>query len=366
MQQLELWDLLAQVENGSQNIKPLLFPNPRKAEKLRSLANGMTDAIAAKKNPPIAQLNPTRRRAGIADSLYQEALRLERIQSWLYAMAACAEQGNLPPILEGISAKTQLEVLASMSKDSWTDKDIEDVFASDGWYKEWVKKLKSAGIRTPQQCQKAIAALKELATERPKSTSEVEALEICQLKREAVWQKIPDFFPTPHHLLERMIQLAELKPQMRVLEPSAGSGSICLELRAAGIEPDCFEVSPTLREILTRQGFNLIGDDFMQVTPKPIYHRVIMNPPFSLGNDIYHVQQAFKWLVPGGRLVSIVSCSYTFGTKQKYQHFRSWLRCLGATEFDNPAGSFLQSDRRTNVNTRMLVIDKPTHDKGNL
>ncbi|KAB8313927.1 hypothetical protein SD81_040935 [Tolypothrix campylonemoides VB511288] len=44
----------------------------------------------------------------------------------------------------------------------------------------------------------------------------------------------------------------------------------------------------------------------------------------------------------------------------------SWLRCLGATEFDNPAGSFLQSDRRTNVNTRMLVIDKPTHDKGNL
>lgn len=362
MQQLELWDLLRQIENGSQDIKPLLFPNSRKAQKLRELADGMTEVIAAKKHPPIAQLNPTRRRARIADSLYQESLRLEQIQFLLYAMAEKAQQGNLPLILEGISTKTQLEVLASMSKDSWSDKDIEDVFASDGWYKEWVKKLKSAGIRTPQQCKCAIAALKELSTERPKSTEEAEALEISQLKREAVWQKIPDYFPTPQHLLERMIQLAGLESGMRVLEPSAGSGSICLEVRAAGIEPDCFEVSPTLREILTRQGFNLIGEDFIEATPKPIYHRVIMNPPFSLGNDICHVQQAFKWLVPGGRLVSIVSSSYTYGTKQKYQHFSSWLRCLRATEFDNPAGSFLQSDRRTNVNTKMLVIDKPTHE----
>jgi predicted RNA methylase len=326
----------------------------------------MTEAIAAKKHPPIASLPSTRRRAQIADSLYQEGLRLEQIQSWLYAIADRAEQGNLPSILEGISAKTQLEVLASMSKDSWGDKDIEKVFASDGWYKDWVKKLKSAGICTPQQCRKAIATLKELGAEHPSSNEEAEALEISQLKREAVWQEIPDYFPTPQHLLERMIQLARLEPGMRVLEPSAGSGSICLEVRAAGIEPDCFEVSPTLREILTRQGFNLIGDDFMEATPKPIYHRVIMNPPFSLGNDIHHVQQAFKWLVPGGRLVSIVSCSYTFGAKQKYQHFRSWLRSLGATEFDNPAGSFLQSDRRTNANTRMLALDKPIHDKANL
>jgi hypothetical protein len=362
MQQLELWDLLSSVENSSQEIKPLLFPNPRKAEKLRELADGMTEAITAKKHPPIASLPSTRRRARIADSLYQEGLRLEQIQFLLYALANHAELGNLPRILEGITAKTQLEVLASMSKDSWSDKDIEDVFASDGWYKEWVKKLKSASIRTPQQCKCAIAALKELGAERPKSTEETEALEISQLKREAVWQKIPDFFPTPQHLLERMMQLAELEPGMRVLEPSAGSGSICLSVRAAGIEPDCFEVSPTLREILTRQGFNLIGVDFIEVTPKPIYHRIIMNPPFSLGNDIYHIQQAFKWLVPSGRLVSIVSNSYTFGSKQKYQHFRSWLRCLGAAEFDNPAGSFLQSDRRTNVNTRMLVINKPFHE----
>ena len=354
MKQLEIWDLAYQ--NSS---SPLLFPNRCKAQKLRSLADGMTETIAAKKNPPIAQLNPTRRRARIADSMYQEGVRLERIQSWLYAMAERAQKGNLLHVLEGISAKTQLEILAAMSKDSWSDKDIEEVFSSNGWYKEWVKKLKSAGIHTPKQCTKAIAALKELGDFSSRSAEEIAALEIASLKREAVWQGIPDYFPTPRHLIEQMLDLAELEAGMRVLEPSAGSGSICEHLKAVGIEPDCFEVSHTLRSLLTRSCFNLIGDDFMQTTPKPIYHRVIMNPPFSLGNDIYHIQQAFKWLIPGGRLVGITSCCYTYGSKQKYQQFRHWLRHLKATEFDNPPGSFLQSERRTNVNTRMLVIDKP-------
>mgnify|MGYP002779511091 CR=1 FL=1 len=354
MQQLEIWDLTCTEADS-----PLLFPNPRKAEKLRSLADAMTLAIAAKKNPPIAQLNPTRRRAGIADSMYQEGVRLERIQSWLYAMADRAERGDLPRILDGINAKTQLEVLASMSKDSWSNQDIEGVFSSTDRYAQWVKKLKSAGIHTPKQCLRAIAALKQLCDFSNCSPEETAAQEIAQLKREAVWQGIPDYFPTPRHLIEQMLSLAALEPKMRVLEPSAGSGSICEYLRAADIEPDCFEVSPTLRSLLKRQGFNSIGDDFMQATPQPIYHRVIMNPPFSLGNDIYHIQQAFKWLIPGGRLLGITSCCYTYGTRQKYQQFRRWLRHLQATEFDNPPGSFLQSERRTNVNTRMLVIDKP-------
>lgn len=323
------------------------------------LALGMSETIQAKKHPSITQLNPTRRRAEIADSLYQEGLRLEQIQSWLLAIADLAEQGTLPTILEGIRTKTQLEILAAMGKDSWGEKDIQQVFSSKGWYADWVKKLRSAGIHTPQQCQKAINALRKLGVEGQRSESQAHALEIAQLKREAVLQGIPDYFPTPKHLLEQIMQFACLQLGMRVLEPSAGSGSICLAVREFGIEPDCFEVSHHLREILLRQGFNLIGDDFMEVNPKPIYDRVLMNPPFGKGMDSLHVQQAFEWLTPGGRLVSIVSCSYRHYESQKYQRFRSWLRQLNATELENPPGSFLQSERRTTVNTRMLVIDKP-------
>lgn len=359
MQQLELWDLLP-LEDCSQDIKPLLFPNPRQAQKLRSLADGMTDAIATKKNPPIASLPSTHRRARIADSLYQEALRLEQIQFWLYALADRAERGDCPSVLAKISTKSQLEVLAAMSKDSWGEKDIFQAFCSvDGWYRDWVKKLSLAGIRTPKECIKAIAALKELGAGHCRTVQEFEALEIAKLKREAVWQGIPDYFPTPKHLLDRMMDFAQLQPGMRVLEPSAGSGAIAECITEAGIQPDCFELSPTLREILVRQGFKLIGDDFMATTPKPIYDRVLMNPPFGKGMDSYHVERAFEWLNPGGRLISIVSCSYINYSSQKYQRFRSWLKLLGATELENPSGSFLKSDRRTNVETRMLVIDKP-------
>ena len=359
MQQLELWNLLP-LEHCSQDIKPLLFPNPRQAQKLRSLAEGMSNAIATKKNPPIASLPSTRRRARITDSLYQEALRLEQIQFWLYALADRVERKDCPPVLARITTKSQLEVLAAMSKDSWGEKNIFQAFcAVDGWYRDWVKKLSLAGIRTPKECIKAIASLKELGAGHCRTAQEVEALEIAKLKREAVWQSIPDYFPTPKHLLDRMMDFAQLQPGMRVLEPSAGSGAIAERITEAGIQPDCFELSPTLREILIRQGFKLIGDDFMTTTPKPIYDRVLMNPPFGKGMDSYHVERGFEWLNPGGRLISIVSCSYINYSSQKYQRFRSWLQQLGAIELENPSGSFLKSDRRTNVATRMLVIDKP-------
>ena len=160
MQQLKLWDLLP-LEHCSQDIKPLLFPNPRQALLLRSLADGMSDAIATKKNPSIASLPSTRRRARIADSHIREALRLEQLQFWLYALA---ERRDCPPVLAIITPKSQrLEVLAAMSKDSWGGKNIFQVFcAVDGYYRDWVKKLSLAGIRTPRECIKAIASLKKL------------------------------------------------------------------------------------------------------------------------------------------------------------------------------------------------------------
>jgi len=358
--QLKLWDSLPQEQTSNSNAEPLLFPNARKAQKLRLLADGMTENITAKMTPPIASLNITHHRSRIIKSLYEEGLKLEKIQSWLYALADRTEQGNLPSILKEINTKSQVEVLVIISGDSWNIQDIENVFASKVCYEQWIKRLKYADIETPAQCIKAIAALKELTSDNS-STALVqsEALEISRLKREAVLQDIPDFFPTPKALLEQIMYFAELRPGMKVLEPSAGYGTICLEIRTAGIQPDCFEISPTLREILFRQGLELIGNDFMLATPKPIYDRVLANPPFSKGIDILHVQRAFEWLIPAGRLVSIASSSYIHNSSHKYKHFRSWLKQVGAKELDNPSGSFLHSECRTNVNTRTIVIDKP-------
>ena len=46
------------------------------------------------------------------------------------------------------------------------------------------------------------------------------------LERDCVRSGIPGFFPTPRTAVETMLVLAEIKPNMRVLEPSAGRGDI--------------------------------------------------------------------------------------------------------------------------------------------
>jgi 16S rRNA A1518/A1519 N6-dimethyltransferase RsmA/KsgA/DIM1 with predicted DNA glycosylase/AP lyase activity len=79
-----------------------------------------------------------------------------------------------------------------------------------------------------------------------------------------------------------MLSLAQIKPGMKILEPSAGLGHICREVRKLQVEPDCFELSPLLRQGLLLQGFNVIGNDFLNTIPTPIYDRILANPPFSV------------------------------------------------------------------------------------
>ncbi|HHK0428589.1 TPA: methyltransferase, partial [Pseudomonas aeruginosa] len=78
------------------------------------------------------------------------------------------------------------------------------------------------------------------------------------------------------------------------------------------------------------KGYNLVGSDFMEVSGKQ-YDRIVMNPPFSKGRDIQHVQHAYSLLKPGGRLVAIMSEGAFFQSNKAAENFRAWLDGLGAT-----------------------------------
>ncbi len=57
-----------------------------------------------------------------------------------------------------------------------------------------------------------------------------------------------------------------------------------------------------------RENFNGVRvqcGDFMEWQPVQYYSRVIMNPPFSHGQDIRHILRAFSLLRPGGVLVAV-------------------------------------------------------------
>lgn len=223
-------------------------------------------------------------------------------------------------------------------------------------------RLKAMGIETPAEFR---ALLREFVVmrEAPKEEDRVKKME-----REMIGRRNDglDFFPTPAETAQAMIDAAELDEGMTVLEPSAGWGHIAEMVRDSGVDPDVVELSGARRELLEAKGFNVIGNDFMDVVGE--YDRIIMNPPFSGRRDAQHVEHAYSLLRPGGRLVAIMGEGVFFGQDKKAQQFREWLESVGGTSEKLADGSFLDPSLpvNTGVNARMVVIDKPAANEPRL
>lgn len=177
---------------------------------------------------------------------------------------------------------------------------------------------------------------------------------IKEMERELIGTKIPGYFPTPKQYSQEVVERADIKPGMDVLEPSAGKGNIADEV-PKDVNLSVIEVNPSLREILTKKGYNLVGQDFLEHTGK--YDRILMNPPFENGQDIDHVKHAYELLKPSGRVVAIMSEGTFFRNDKKATEFREWLESVGGISEKLPEGAFKSSERPTGVNTRMVVID---------
>jgi phospholipid N-methyltransferase len=182
---------------------------------------------------------------------------------------------------------------------------------------------------------------------------------IAVKKRELRFAKIPGYFPTPRALAEHLVEAADIQRGHRVLEPSAGSGSIAgvIRERHGDAKLDVIEFNYSLHELLKAEGFNVIGNDFLAFEGRHVYDRVIMNPPFEAGQDVAHIQHALGVLEPGGRLVAIASAGLSFRSDAKTVALRERIEKLGGRIEPLPAGSFEESG--TQVNTVMVVVDVP-------
>ncbi|HEY0739296.1 MAG TPA: ArdC-like ssDNA-binding domain-containing protein [Herpetosiphonaceae bacterium] len=313
--------------------------------KLRSLADALTPQIDAKRTPAIANQRMTTRRAGIAESMAREADRLARIQSALYGLANAHQAGTIPATLRQVTTKAQVESLL----------DRATFPSGTGWEQER-RRLEAAGI-TAATFADAKAQLVALCAPVPTLTTAQQ--QIRQLERSLIGTQIPGYFPTPRPVVEQMIAAADLAPGLRVLEPSAGSGHIADAIReAAEVELVVIEQHYTLQQILELKGHQLIASDFLAYH-QDSYDRILMNPPFERGQDMQHVQHAYRLLKPGGRLIAIMSEGPFFRDYQADRTFRAWLDDVDGQADPLPAGSFYSSDRPTGVHTRLVIIDKP-------
>jgi predicted RNA methylase len=166
------------------------------------------------------------------------------------------------------------------------------------------------------------------------------------------------FFATPDALASRLVNMAYVNNDCRVLEPSAGQGAISNHLRVEAAECVVVELMPQNCQALQRQGYKPHETDFLTLSTKDLgeFDRIVANPPFTKNQDIEHIKHMYGFLRDGGRLVSVASRSWMTGSQKKQVAFREWLDEIDAGIYELEAGEFKESG--TNIATAIIVIDK--------
>lgn len=163
-------------------------------------------------------------------------------------------------------------------------------------------------------------------------------------------------FYTPTEIANEVARLADLTAGQTMLEPSAGTGQLARAAVRYGLfwsNISAIEINPRLIADLEVNGFKQVTcADFLTCRPGVNkFDRILMNPPFSMGDDIKHVRHALNFLKEGGRLVAIVGA----GPKQRHA-FKQGHFPAKAEWIDLPAGTFSESG--TEVATAIIIIDR--------
>lgn len=171
------------------------------------------------------------------------------------------------------------------------------------------------------------------------------------------------YFGTPEKLADRLVEMADIKKGYRLLEPSAGQGAILeaidRKFSSTDIEVMAVELMDVNCKVLQQKSFSALQMDFLkyECPDKYMFDRIIANPPFNKNQDIDHIRHMYEVCKSGGRIVTIASNSWRFGSQKKQVEFREWLESLNAEIHEVEAGEFKESG--TTIATCIIVIDKP-------
>lgn len=169
-----------------------------------------------------------------------------------------------------------------------------------------------------------------------------------------------DFYPTPEPLAFKMVEWAGIRPNERVLEPSAGDGSIARYMPdhadVTMVEPSSDLLSTAL--LRTPHGKDVQGT-FESYHLVNKHHVIVMNPPFGSGGKLAmeHLAKAARHLRAGGRLVALIPSGPSADKR-----FDAWWNGDDAKEFNWTADISLPpvafEKAGTSVITRVVILDK--------
>jgi hypothetical protein len=114
------------------------------------------------------------------------------------------------------------------------------------------------------------------------------------------------FYPTPDALADQVVYLADIEEGHSCLEPSAGVGGLAERMPKA--QTRCIEISPLHCKVLAAKGFDVTQADFLEwaATTNDRADRIAMNPPFSEGRWLSHLQAAAGLLNPDGQVTAVL------------------------------------------------------------
>lgn len=182
-----------------------------------------------------------------------------------------------------------------------------------------------------------------------------------------------DYFATPEPIGYKMVQWLQSKPGQSLLEPSAGDGAIARWMPDntynTVVEPSR-DLTPKLMRNVA--GAKVVESTFENFDLHNKFDGIAMNPPFGKGKDrggklaMEHVAKAYKHLKDGGRLIAIIpdgpACQKCFDKwfygdpEAKRKEDRGIADGVLMADVHLPSVTFEREG--TNVNTRMIVIDK--------
>lgn len=184
------------------------------------------------------------------------------------------------------------------------------------------KRLQKAGITDTDELTAAVECFDTLL-KTAVTPPDPNAIRLRDMLYQAQMMQKGDIQFTPPELAKRLVALAGVGKDSRVLEPEAGIGSIADAAKKITDNVDCIERMSDFCEILKMKKHHVIANDLLTVEAVPIYDAVVMNPPFS--EECEHIQKAFDFVRPGGRLVAVCSNSIPWESTRKYVQFRDRL-----------------------------------------
>lgn len=221
------------------------------------------------------------------------------------------------------------------------------------------------------------------------------------------YNTLKEFYPTPPELIAQMLKGYDMRNAESILEPSAGKGDIAdfvvLAMRyvddagwryngefkklnsaqdridftydmlvrdikndeikynlnyCSKQKIDCIEIEPVLQNVLKGKEYTVVADDFLRFSGEKHYDLIIMNPPFSNGEE--HLLKAINIAKKTGGYISCLLNADTI--RNPYSNRRNFLlntlNKYNAT-FEYVNNAFSEAERKTDVDVVIVKVNIP-------